>query len=41
MEICGEVISITISVFILGALLGIGYVGFRIVTDIFEWLWPF
>lgn len=41
MEIYREVIDIVISIFILGGLLGIGYIGFHIVVDIFEWVWPF
>lgn len=41
MEICREVIGVAISIFILGGLLGIGYIGFNIVVDIFEWIWPF
>ena len=41
MEICGEIIDAAVTIFILGGILGIGYVGFHIVVDIFEWLWPF
>jgi hypothetical protein len=41
MEIYREVIGVVISIFILGGLLGIGYIGFHIVVDIFEWVWPF
>ena len=41
MEIYREVIDVVISIFILGGLLGIGYSGFQIVVDIFEWVWPF
>ena len=41
MEIYREVIDVVISIFILGGLLGVGYIGFPIVVDIFEWVWPF
>lgn len=41
MEIYREVIDAAVSIFILGGLLGIGYIGFNIVVDIFEWVWPF
>ena len=41
MEIYREVIYVVISIFILGGLLGISYIGFYIVVDIFEWVWPF
>lgn len=41
MEIYRKVIDVAISVFILGGLAGIAYIGFNIVVDIFEWLWPF
>lgn len=41
MEICREIIDVAVTIFILGGILGIGYVGFNIVVDIFEWLWPF
>nr|DAH55362.1 MAG TPA: hypothetical protein [Caudoviricetes sp.] len=41
MEIYREVIDAAVSIFILGGLLGIGYISFNIVVDIFEWIWPF
>ncbi len=41
MEIYREVIDAVISLLVLGGLVGLVYVGFSVVVDIFEWLWPF
>lgn len=41
MEIYREVIDIVVSLLVLGGLVGLVYVGFGVVVDIFEWLWPF